>query len=221
MSVSFSKQLRSLLITESTADDSKKRKLEEVEQTSDDGLTVTQRSRSNKRKAVKNGKAIVADHINDHEWLDLTLDGEEEPISAEEQRAQAIEAQNKKVRSSVNKQKLSSVIMSLRQIANHPYLADQTATATLSDADYDAGIVAQSGKMQLLDRLLTRLFAEGHKVLVFSQFTTQLNIIAGWAEAVKDWGYYRIDGQNPPIAEQIQDFNEDKSEDCEFLRGYS
>lgn len=214
--MSLSKQLRKMLIDESTSSPAK-RKHEEAEAAADDGLTVTQRSRSKKRKAVTNGKVVIADHVNDHEWLDLTLDPEEETISAEEQQARAIEAKNKQARSSVNNQRLSSVLMSLRQIANHPYLADKVATDALSDAEWDQGVVAHSGKMQLLDRLLTRLFAEGRKVLVFSQFTSQIDIIAGWAEGVKDWGYYRIDGQHAADSEQIKDFNEDKSDDCEYL----
>ena len=35
-------------------------------------------------------------------------------------------------------------------------------------------LTAQCGKMQLLDRLLTRLQAGGHKVLIFSQVSAWL-----------------------------------------------
>ena len=38
-------------------------------------------------------------------------------------------------------------------------------------------LVNASGKMLVLDRLLTELFKRGHKVLLFSQFTTMLDII--------------------------------------------
>lgn len=58
----------------------------------------------------------------------------------------------------------------------------------------DERVVTSSGKMMLLDRLLTRLFATGHKVLVFSQFTTQLDIIEDWAVEWKGWKICRIDG---------------------------
>lgn len=49
----------------------------------------------------------------------------------------------------------------------------------------DEAIYTASGKMLLLDRLLTELFRTGHKVLVFSQFTKQLDIIQDWAEEYK------------------------------------
>ena len=55
-------------------------------------------------------------------------------------------------------------------------------------------IVTASGKMMLLDRLLTELFATGHKVLIFSQFTTQLDIIEDWAVEWRGWPICRIDG---------------------------
>jgi SNF2 family DNA or RNA helicase len=41
----------------------------------------------------------------------------------------------------------------------------------------EAELLGASGKMLLLDRLLGELFRRGHKVLLFSQFTTMLDII--------------------------------------------
>jgi len=41
----------------------------------------------------------------------------------------------------------------------------------------DEQLVDASGKMMVLERLLDELFARGHKVLVFSQFVTMLNVI--------------------------------------------
>jgi len=38
-------------------------------------------------------------------------------------------------------------------------------------------LVNASGKMLLLNRLLDALFDKGHKVLIFSQFTTMLDVI--------------------------------------------
>lgn len=61
----------------------------------------------------------------------------------------------------------------------------------------DDRIVTSSGKMMLLDRLLAKLFATGHKVLVYSQFTTQLDIIEDWAVEWKGWKICRIDGRTP------------------------
>ena len=38
-------------------------------------------------------------------------------------------------------------------------------------------MIESSGKLSLLDKLLPRLFSQGHKVLIFSQMVRVLNII--------------------------------------------
>jgi hypothetical protein len=63
----------------------------------------------------------------------------------------------------------------------------------------DDRIVTSSGKMMLLDRLLAELFKTGHKVLVYSQFTTQLDIIEDWAVEWKGWNICRIDGKTSQV----------------------
>ena len=100
----------------------------------------------------------------------------------------------------VNSQKLSSMIVQLRKVCNHPYLFDISDN---DDLEYQENtlsshvpeIVSWSGKMLILDRLLTALFAKGHKVLIFSQMTRMLDIICDWCEFVKRWSFCRIDGQ--------------------------
>lgn len=64
--------------------------------------------------------------------------------------------------------KLNNILMQLRKNCNHPDLlsSEWDPTAMFPDADT---LVEQCGKMQVLDRLLTRLKAGGHKVLIFSQ----------------------------------------------------
>ena len=65
--------------------------------------------------------------------------------------------------------------------------------------------------MLMLDRLLPHLFADGHKVLIFSQFTTQLDILEDYCRELRGWGVCRIDGSvsQDSRREQIQAFNED------------
>ena len=57
-------------------------------------------------------------------------------------------------------------MMQLRKCVNHPYLLEFPLT---SDGDFkiDEDIVANSGKMILLDRMLPALLRDGHKVLMF------------------------------------------------------
>jgi hypothetical protein len=86
------------------------------------------------------------------------------------------------------------------------------------DDVWDAGLVSASGKMLLLDRLLPILFAQGSKVLIFSQFTSMLDIIECWTDEQKGWETYRLDGQHRPDRDQIVDFNTNQSPDGERVR---
>ncbi|KAI8928941.1 SNF2 family N-terminal domain-containing protein [Entophlyctis helioformis] len=140
----------------------------------------------------------------------------------------------------VNGQKLQNVIMQLRKVCNHPYLFDisqdedferdmpmkHLSPSLLGTASEDATvaaastavvhqklpeIVAWSGKMLLLERLLPALFERGHKVLIFSQMTRMLDVIADWCFFVKKWQFCRIDGSvhMEERRRQIHDFNHD------------
>ena len=44
----------------------------------------------------------------------------------------------------------------------------------------DDNIVEKSGKMKVLDQLLTALLERGHKVLIFSQMTRMLDILGDY-----------------------------------------
>lgn len=56
------------------------------------------------------------------------------------------------------------------------------------------GYVMSSGKMVLLDKLLPKLRAEGHKVLIFSQFVKMLDLISDYC-TFRDFRYERLDGR--------------------------
>jgi ATP-dependent DNA helicase len=107
---------------------------------------------------------------------------------------------------------LQNMIMQLRKAANHPYLFDWPVIPGTDTYLVDSSITNVSGKMLLLERLLPALFAEDHKVLIFSQFTTMLDIIEDWAAQVHDWQCCRIDGSvsQDIRQQQIKAFNTDK-----------
>lgn len=54
-------------------------------------------------------------------------------------------------------------------------------------------MVKSSGKLMLLDKLLPKLKADGHRVLIFSQFRIMLNIIEDYIH-MRGYTYERIDG---------------------------
>ncbi len=59
-----------------------------------------------------------------------------------------------------------------------------------------------------MDKLLRKLIPEGHKILIFSQFTMQLNVLEDYC-ALRGYQFCRIDGQNDISSRDVQmkDFN--------------
>ena len=109
---------------------------------------------------------------------------------------------------------LMNRLMQLRKCCNHPYLfADSEET--------DETLVQMSGKLVLMDKLMAHFYKTGHKVLIFSQFTTMLDIIQdyfwlrGWENRV-----CRIDGSVNMDERQVQidEFNREGSEKAAFFR---
>lgn len=70
---------------------------------------------------------------------------------------------------------LSNLVMQLRKCCLHPYLFDG------AEVDIDAtsleDLIAASGKLAVLDKLLRSLYAKKHRVVLFSQFTAILDIL--------------------------------------------
>jgi ATP-dependent DNA helicase len=64
--------------------------------------------------------------------------------------------------------RINNVLMQMRKNCNHPELITSSFKADLHGPDNEV-LLAQSGKLALLDRLLKKLHAKGHKVLIFSQ----------------------------------------------------
>ena len=86
--------------------------------------------------------------------------------------------------------------MQLRKCCNHPFLltgveaevrGQQPSTSTVDL------LVNASGKFVLLDKLLPRLKADGHRILLFSQFKIMLDIIEDYLH-LRDFKCERIDG---------------------------
>ncbi|KAI0459529.1 SNF2 family N-terminal domain-containing protein [Xylaria acuta] len=106
--------------------------------------------------------------------------------------------------------KLGNPLMQLRLVCNTPHNF-YNPWAYDTNEQVDETIVTASGKMLLLDRLLPALFKRGHKVLIFSQFKTQLDILQDYCSELRGWNVCRIDGSvsQQERRQQIKDFNED------------
>lgn len=84
----------------------------------------------------------------------------------------------------------------LRQIANHPRLVE---------ADYEG----ESGKMTDMLIMMENALAEGHKILVFSQFVKHLNLVKQVIEE-RELDYCYLDGATKDREKQVERFqNED------------
>lgn len=109
----------------------------------------------------------------------------------------------------VSGKKLQNLIMQLRLCCNSPhhFYWPWTPVDTVLP---DQTLIISSGKLLLLDRLLPVLFAGGHKVLIFSQFTSTLDILNDYASTLRGWLCARIDGsvKLSERREQIQQFND-------------
>ena len=90
---------------------------------------------------------------------------------------------------------------------------------TWNPISVDETLVTESGKMLLLDRLLPELLQKGHKVLIFSQFKTQLDLLESYCSVLREWPVCRIDGSvaQSDRQEQILSFNEPNSDVNIFL----
>lgn len=88
-------------------------------------------------------------------------------------------------------------LLKLRQVACHPDLVKLEIAAD----------VHESGKHEIIHDLIEELVAEGHRALVFSQFTSHLKILREWLDA-EGIGYYYLDGRTRNRQDLVDSFND-------------
>ncbi|WWC72124.1 uncharacterized protein I206_106084 [Kwoniella pini CBS 10737] len=113
---------------------------------------------------------------------------------------------------------LMNVAMELKKASNHPYLFDGAEDRNKPLHEVLKGLVMNSGKMVLLDKLLARLKADGHRVLIFSQMVRLLDIMSDYMSA-RGYIFQRLDGTVPSDVRKksIEAFNAPGSPDFAFL----
>jgi SNF2 family DNA or RNA helicase len=84
-------------------------------------------------------------------------------------------------------------LLRLRQICCHPALVDQKL------------LKAESAKVEALVDLLEPLMEEGHKVLVFSQFVTMLDILRNTMKQRK-WPFFYLAGETENRGDLVKEF---------------
>ncbi|KAH7929849.1 transcription regulator [Leucogyrophana mollusca] len=113
---------------------------------------------------------------------------------------------------------LLNIAMELKKAANHPYLFDGAEVRTDIPEETLKGLVMNSGKMVLLDKLLARLRQDGHRVLIFSQMVRMLDILSDYMN-LRGYQHQRLDGMVASDARKksIAHFNAPGSPDFAFL----
>ena len=95
-----------------------------------------------------------------------------------------------------NRMKILAMLTRLRQICCHP---------STFVKEYEGG----SGKLSMLEEITENIIESGHRVLIFSQFTSMLSLIAESFEE-KDISYFYLDGATKTAdrMEYVRSFNE-------------
>ncbi|XP_053221685.1 chromodomain-helicase-DNA-binding protein 2 isoform X1 [Podarcis raffonei] len=112
-----------------------------------------------------------------------------------------------------------NIVMELKKCCNHCYLIKAPEENERENRqELLLSLIRSSGKLILLDKLLSRLRERGNRVLIFSQMVRMLDILAEYL-AIKHYPFQRLDGSiKGEIRKQALDhFNADGSEDFCFL----
>lgn len=163
------------------------------------GITRGRRSKRQSYEELSDRQYFqqLNDDESDEEPEDLSSEAEEEKIWA---------ADLALAKKQIGQKKLQNPIMQLRLCCNSPYNffnPYQLEGEDGEEGEPDETLVSTSGKMMLLDSLLPRLFKDGHKVLIFTQFKTQLDLLEQYAY-LRGWKVSRIDGSIPQAERQAQ-----------------
>ncbi|KAJ2787761.1 ATP-dependent DNA helicase Snf21 [Coemansia interrupta] len=116
------------------------------------------------------------------------------------------------------KASFNNTIVQLRKICNHPFVFEQVEARINPQGKNNNLLYRTAGKFELLDRVLSKLLATGHKVLVFFQMTQIMTIMQDFL----DWrgiSCLRLDGStsDDDRREYMRIFNEPDSPYKVFL----
>jgi SWI/SNF-related matrix-associated actin-dependent regulator of chromatin subfamily A member 5 len=109
--------------------------------------------------------------------------------------------------------RLQSLMMQLRKCCNHPYLFPG------AEPDFDGStsddLVQASGKLQTLDLLLKKLQERGHRVVIFSQFTSMLDILSDFLR-LRDYKHARLDGSTNRVQRAVDVLQYNQADSSHF-----
>lgn len=183
--------------------------------------TIETRETSIEAPPVKNGRKRPRQVLQDECSSDIEIiEDPKTQISKTKQQFIMILKAYRLAEQRVRHLNLKNRLMSLRNICGSHYSYYYPFPIDHEDSDkYDEKfaelILRHSGKVQLLEQLLERLLKDNHKTLIFSQFTSALDVIALRLEAIgvpisRIDGRYSIDVRKDEI-DQFCGKNEESS----------
>ena len=103
---------------------------------------------------------------------------------------------------------LSNMLMQLRKLCNHPFVFEQVEDQMNPSKMNNDMLWRTAGKFELLDRILPKFKATGHRVLMFFQMTQIMNIMEDFLR-LRDMQYLRLDGstKSDDRSELLAQFN--------------
>lgn len=103
---------------------------------------------------------------------------------------------------------LSNMLMQLRKVCNHPFVFEQVEDLINPSRLTNDLLWRTAGKFELLDRILPKIQATGHKVLMFFQMTQIMNIMEDFFR-LRGLTYLRLDGstKSDERSELLAQFN--------------
>ncbi|KAF6205797.1 hypothetical protein GE061_019971 [Apolygus lucorum] len=119
---------------------------------------------------------------------------------------------------------LMNTIVQLRKLCNHPFMFHHIEEKYCDHIGSSGGVVSgpdlfrTSGKFELLDRILPKLKATGHRVLLFCQMTQLMTIMEDYL-SWRSFLYLRLDGttKSEDRGDLLKKFNSPESEYFIFL----
>lgn len=120
--------------------------------------------------------------------------------------------------SSVPMRRLNNTIMQLRKICNHPFVFDEVEDQVNPSRLSNDLLWRVSGKFELLSRMLPKLQATGHRVLIFFQMTQVMTIFEDFLLQMS-MRYMRLDGstKSEDRSDLLRKFNAPLSDYFIFL----
>ncbi|KAI1340442.1 SNF2-family ATP dependent chromatin remodeling factor snf21 [Xylariaceae sp. FL0016] len=113
---------------------------------------------------------------------------------------------------------LSNMIMQLRKLCNHPFVFDEVENQMNPANTSNDLLWRTAGKFELLDRVLPKYKATGHRVLMFFQMTAIMDIMEDFLR-FRGLNYLRLDGttKSEDRSDLLKQFNAPDSPYFMFL----